>query len=76
MVVVATGLLLGIAAFAHGADGTSTHAVRNVKGRTIFSKYAVTTCLDPSHAKRPDGEHATAHLSSLLATRMPNPLLR
>jgi hypothetical protein len=38
MVVAATGLLLGIATFAYGADGTSAHAVRNVKDRTIFSE--------------------------------------
>jgi hypothetical protein len=37
MVVAAMGLLLGIAMFAYGADGTSAHAVRHVKGRTIFS---------------------------------------
>jgi hypothetical protein len=38
MVVAATGLLLGIATFAYGADGTSANAVRHVIGRTIFSE--------------------------------------
>jgi hypothetical protein len=38
MVVAATGLLLGVATFAYGADGTSAHAVRHVSGRTVFSE--------------------------------------
>jgi hypothetical protein len=38
MVVAATGLLLGVAALAYGADGKSANAVRHVKGRTIFSQ--------------------------------------
>ena len=38
MVVAATGLLLGVAAFAYGAQGTSANAVRHVKGTTIFSE--------------------------------------
>ncbi len=41
MLVAATSLVLGVATFAHGADGTdgtSTKAVRHVKGRTIFSE--------------------------------------
>ena len=38
MLVAATGLVLGVATFAYGADGTSTKAVRHVTGRTIFSE--------------------------------------
>jgi hypothetical protein len=38
MVVAATALLLGVATFAYGSDGTSADAVRHVKGRTIFSE--------------------------------------
>jgi hypothetical protein len=38
MVVAATGLLLGVATFAYGGDGTSANAVRHVRGRTIFSE--------------------------------------
>lgn len=39
LVVAATGLLLlGVAAFAYGTDGTSPPAVRHVRGRTIFSE--------------------------------------
>jgi hypothetical protein len=38
MVVAAAGLLLGVAMFAYGGDGTSANAVRHVKGRTIFSQ--------------------------------------
>jgi hypothetical protein len=38
MVVAATGLLLGLATFAYGSDGTSANAVRHVAGRTVFSE--------------------------------------
>jgi hypothetical protein len=38
IVIAATGLLLAIATFAYGADGTSPNAVRHVKGRTIYSQ--------------------------------------
>jgi hypothetical protein len=38
IVFAATGLLLGFATSAYGADGTSANAVRRVKGRTIFSE--------------------------------------
>jgi hypothetical protein len=38
MVIAATSLLLGVATFAYGADGTSANAVRRVIGRTIFSE--------------------------------------
>jgi hypothetical protein len=38
MVAAATGLLLGIATLAYGADGTTVNAARHVKGRTIFSE--------------------------------------
>jgi hypothetical protein len=38
MVVAAAGLVLGIATFAYGADGTSANAVRHVRGRTVFSE--------------------------------------
>ena len=38
MVVAATGLLLGVATFAYGADGTNANAVRHVRGRTVFSE--------------------------------------
>lgn len=38
MVVAATGLLLGVATFAYGGDGTSADAMRHLKGRTIFSE--------------------------------------
>ena len=38
MVVAAAGLMLGIAAFAYGADGVSANAVRHVRGRTIVSE--------------------------------------
>ena len=41
MLVAATSLVLGVATFAHGADGTdgpSTNAVRHAEGRTIFSE--------------------------------------
>jgi hypothetical protein len=38
MVIAATGLLLGMATFAYGADGTRPNAVRHVKGRTIYSQ--------------------------------------
>jgi len=38
MVVVVTGLLLGFATLAYGADGTSGNAVRHVRVRTIFSE--------------------------------------
>jgi len=38
VVVAAAGLVLGLAAFAYGADGTSADAVRHVKGRTIISE--------------------------------------
>ena len=38
MVVVVTGLLLGVATLAYGADGTSGNAVRHVRVRTVFSE--------------------------------------
>ena len=38
MVVAAAGLVLGVATFAYGGDGTSTNAVRHVRGRTVFSE--------------------------------------
>lgn len=38
MVIAATGLLLGVATFAYGTDGTNANAARQVKGRTIFSE--------------------------------------
>jgi hypothetical protein len=38
MVVAAAGLVLGVATFAYGGDGTSANAVRHVRGRTIFSE--------------------------------------
>jgi hypothetical protein len=41
MVVAAMGLVLGVATLAYGGDGAdpvSAHAVRHVKGRTIFSE--------------------------------------
>jgi hypothetical protein len=38
MVVAATGLLIVVATFAYGADGTSANAVRYVRGRRIFSE--------------------------------------
>jgi hypothetical protein len=38
MIVAAAGLVLGVAAFAYGGDGTSANAVRHVSGRTIFSE--------------------------------------
>jgi hypothetical protein len=38
MVVAATALVLGVAMFAYGGDGTSADAVRHIKGRTIFSE--------------------------------------
>ncbi len=38
MVVAATGLVLWVATFAYGGDGTSATAVRHVKGRTIVSE--------------------------------------
>jgi hypothetical protein len=38
IVVAARVLLLGIATFAYGVDGTSANPVRHVKGRTIFSE--------------------------------------
>src|ERR1700757_1481555 len=38
MVVAATGIVLGIATFVYGGDGTSADAVRHIKGRTIFSE--------------------------------------
>lgn len=38
MTVAATALVLGVAIFAYGGDGTSAQAVRHVKGRTIFSE--------------------------------------
>src|SRR5215475_271626 len=38
MVVAATCLVLGVATFAYGGDGTGTSAVRRIKGRTIFSE--------------------------------------
>jgi hypothetical protein len=37
-VVAATGLMLGLAAFAYGSDGTSASALRHVRGRTVFSE--------------------------------------
>jgi hypothetical protein len=37
MVVAAIGLLLGVVTFAYAADGTSAHAIRYVRGRTVFS---------------------------------------
>jgi len=37
MAIAAAGLVLGIATFAYGADGTGANAVRLVKGRTVFS---------------------------------------
>ena len=37
-VVAAAGLLLGVAMFAYGGDGTSAHAMRHVRGRTIVSE--------------------------------------
>jgi hypothetical protein len=36
--VAAAGLVLGLATLAHGSDGTSTSALRHVKGRTVFSE--------------------------------------
>jgi hypothetical protein len=36
-VIAAICLAFGVAAFAYGADGTDTGAVRHIKGRTIFS---------------------------------------
>jgi len=38
MVVEAMSLLLGVATFAYGGDGTSANALRHVRGRTIFSE--------------------------------------
>jgi hypothetical protein len=38
MVVAAAGLVLGVATFAYGGDGTSANAVRHVRGRTIVSE--------------------------------------
>jgi hypothetical protein len=38
MVVAAACLVLGVATFASGGDGTDTNAVRHIKGRTIFSE--------------------------------------
>jgi hypothetical protein len=38
MVVAAMGLLLGVVTFAYGADGTSAHATRYVRGRTVISE--------------------------------------
>jgi hypothetical protein len=38
MVVAATCLVLGVATFAYGGDGTDTSALRRIKGRTIFSE--------------------------------------
>jgi hypothetical protein len=38
MVVAAAGLVLGVATFAYGSDGTSANAVRHVRGRTIVSE--------------------------------------
>jgi hypothetical protein len=38
MVVAAASLVLGVATFAYGGDGTDTRAVRHIKGRTIFSE--------------------------------------
>jgi hypothetical protein len=38
MVVAATVLVLGVATFAYGGDGTSANVVRHVRGRTIFSE--------------------------------------
>lgn len=38
LVVAATGLVLAVAIFAYGGDGTSANAVRHVRGRTIFSE--------------------------------------
>ncbi len=36
--VVAAGLLLGVATFAYGVDGTNANAARHVRGRTVFSE--------------------------------------
>jgi hypothetical protein len=33
-----TGLLLGVATFAYGTNGTNANAVRHVRGRTVFSE--------------------------------------
>lgn len=38
MVVAAAGLVLGVATFTYGGNGTSANAVRHVRGRTIFSE--------------------------------------
>ena len=38
MVVAAACLVLGVATFAYGADGTDTSAIRHIKGRTIISE--------------------------------------
>jgi len=38
LVVAAAGLLLGVATFAYGGDGSSANAVHHVKGRTVFSE--------------------------------------
>jgi len=38
MVVAVAGLVLGVATFAYGGDGTSANAVRHVRGRTIVSE--------------------------------------
>jgi len=38
MVLAVACLVLGVATFAHGGDGTDTSAVRHIKGRTIFSE--------------------------------------
>ena len=37
-VVVAAGLMVGLAAFVYGGDGTSASALRHVRGRTVFSE--------------------------------------
>jgi hypothetical protein len=36
--VAAAGLVIGVATLAFGGDGTSSNAVRHVKGRTVFSE--------------------------------------